>query len=130
MKKHFVVLLFLVVVASGCVNQSEGTGFDSQKFQEVNGLQVSYDDSVPDSYVQNFAETFNSSDDIDRVAFQNTGEGYGIKIYTKRSSVDNINNLDTQETADRISSELFDGAEVTLYLATMEGEVAQKASTK
>lgn len=85
---------------------------------------------MPESYVQNFAARFNSSDDINRVAISNTGESYEIKIYTKRNSTENINNLDTRSTAETISQEFFDNADLTLYIATMKGKVAQKASSK
>lgn len=123
-------LLVTVVLASGCTYQQEGPAYDSEKAQQVNGMDIYYGDSVPESYVQNFATRFNSSDDIDRTAIENTGEGYEIKIYTKRSSVENINNLDTQSTTNTISQQMFDNAELTLYIANMDGKVAQKASSE
>ncbi len=129
MNKLVFLLLGFLIVASGCLNQSKGPQFNPENSEQVYGMEVSYDNNVPESYVENFATGLNASDDVNRVAFENTGDGYGIKIYTKRSSVENINNLDTEENANKISTEMFDGAKVMLYIATMEGEVAQKASS-
>lgn len=129
MNRLVLVLLAFSIAASGCLNQTEGPEFRPESSEQINGLDVYYGDSVRESYVGNFAARFNASDDINRVAFENNDEGYGVKIYTKRNSTNSINNLDTQETVNTISREMFDGAEIRLYITTMDGEIAQKATS-